>query len=74
MKKYVYSVSNFEFVDTIPFGMAWKQAKAKAAELHTMIYRQILKDEYTAPRYEVYTTACVFLYIEYVKPEMIKIF
>jgi hypothetical protein len=73
MKKFVYEVAGFEFVDTVPFGMEWKKAKAKAAELHAAVYRQTIKGEDDL-RYEVYTTAGVFIYVEYVKPEMVKIF
>ena len=73
MKKFVYEVAGFEFVDTVPFGTAWKEAKAKAAELHAAVYRQTIKGE-DESRYEVYTTAGVFIYVEYMKPEMVKIF
>lgn len=73
MKKFIYSIGAFEFVDTVPFGTAWREAKAKAAELHAAVYRQTIKGN-DESRYEVYTTAGVFLYVEYVKPEMVKIF
>ena len=73
MKKFVYEVAGFEFVDTVPFGTEWKKAKAKAAELHSAIYRQTIKGE-DELRYEVFTTANVFIYVEYVKPELVKVF
>lgn len=44
-KKFVYQVAGFEFVDSVAFGEAWKEAKAKAAELHTAIYRLVIKGE-----------------------------
>jgi hypothetical protein len=72
MKKFVYKVAGFEFVDTVPFGTAWEEAKVKAAELHSAIHRQTIKGEEL--RYEVYTTANVFIYVEYVKPELVKVF
>lgn len=44
-KKFVYQVAGFEFVDSVVFGKAWKEAKAKATELHTAVYRLVIKDE-----------------------------
>lgn len=42
MKKFIYQVMGYEFVDTTPFGVAWQEAKAKAFELHTAIYRLVV--------------------------------
>ena len=33
MKKFVYQVAGWEFVDTEAFGKAWKEAKAKTLPL-----------------------------------------
>lgn len=45
MKKFVYQVAGYEFTDTIAFGKAWQEAKAKAAELNTKIYRIVIKGD-----------------------------
>lgn len=59
MKKFVYQVDGFEFVDTVAFGEAWKEAKAKAAELHTAVYRLVIENEKV--REEVYVKSGFFL-------------
>ena len=43
MKKFVYQVKGYEFTDTVAFGKAWQDAKAKAAELNATIYRMVIK-------------------------------
>ncbi len=58
MKKFVYEVAGFEFEDTEAFGKAWKEAKAKAAELHAAIYRTVIKTE---ERHEVFVVGGCFL-------------
>ena len=59
MKKFVYQVEGFEFVDIEAFGKAWKEAKAKAAELHAAVYRLVIDGEKV--RQEVYVKAGCFL-------------
>ena len=44
MKKFVYQIAGFEYVGDKAFGNAWKQARAKATELHVGIYRLVIKD------------------------------
>ena len=55
MKKFVYQVAAWEFVDCVAFGQAWRDAKVKAAELGAPIYRLVIKGEDV--RQEVYMTA-----------------
>ena len=43
MKKFVYEVAGYEFVGETAWGEAWKQAKAKATELHAAIYRTVIE-------------------------------
>lgn len=59
MKKFVYQVAGFEFTDTVAFGEAWKEAKAKAVELHVPIYRLVIEDEKV--REEVFVKSGCFL-------------
>lgn len=59
MKKFVYQVDGFEFVDSVAFGEAWKEAKAEAAKLHAPIYRLAIEDGKV--REEVYVKAGCFL-------------
>ncbi len=59
MKKFVYQVAGWEFVDTVAFGEAWKEAKFKAAQLHQPIYRLVIEGEKV--REEVYVKAGCFL-------------
>ena len=42
MKKFVYQVAAWEFVDSVAFGQAWQDAKVKAAELGAPIYRLVI--------------------------------
>ena len=45
MKKFVYQVAGWEFVDTVAFGEAWREAKFKASQLHEPIYRLVINGE-----------------------------
>lgn len=71
-KKFVYQVAGFEFVDSIAFGEAWKEAKAKAAELHTAVYRLVIKGEQI--RQEVYYKGGCFNNIRFATDENVMIF
>lgn len=71
MKKFVYEVGSHEFVGQEAFGDAWQAAKAKAAELHTAIYRLVVKGE--SVRREVYLNAGCFLATELADPNSVKI-
>lgn len=72
MKTFVYDVGAFEYRDGVAFGDAWRQAKAKATELHLAIYREIILDGDTIRR-EVYLTCGAFIGIDYATPDAIKI-
>lgn len=72
MKIFVYDVGAFEYRDVVAFGDAWKQAKAKATELHLAIYRDVILDGDTIRR-EVYLTGGVFIGIDYATADNIKI-
>ena len=72
MKKFVYQVAGFEYVGFEAFGDAWKQARAKATELHAGIYRLVIKGEDI--RQEVYVNGGCFLSVVYAKPEDIHLF
>ena len=71
MKKFVYQVRSFEFVGYEAWGDAWKQAKAKAIELHAPMYRMIIKNGEI--RQEAYCNGEVFLRYDLTKPEDIKV-
>ena len=73
MKKFVYEVAGYEFVGETAWGEAWKQAKAKATELHAAIYRTVIEGE-KEPRHEVSCTAGLFLSTRYAKAEDVKLF
>ena len=60
---FIYQVKGFEYRDTEAFGQAWKEAKAKAAELHTGIFRTVIKKE--EERYEFFAKGGVFLNTRY---------
>jgi hypothetical protein len=72
MKKFVYQVKGFEFVDTNAFGTAWVQAKAKATELHCPIFRLVIKGDKV--RQEVYYNGGCFNSIEFMREDNVKIF
>jgi len=72
MKKFVYQVKGFEFVDTNAFGKAWQDAKAKAAELHCPIFRLVIKDGKV--RQEVYYNGGLFNSVEFMREDNVKIF
>lgn len=59
MKKFVYQVDGFEFVDTVAFGEAWREAKRQATELHSPIYRLVIENGKVQE--EVYVKAGCFL-------------
>ena len=72
MKKFVYQVAGFEWVDTEAFGTAWKQAKTKATELHAAVYRLVIKDENV--QQEVYYKGGCFNSIQFATADNVKIF
>ena len=71
-KKFVYQVAGFEWVDTEAFGTAWRQAKAKATELHAAVYRLIIKGEDV--RQEVFYKGGCFNSIKFATAENVKVF
>ena len=71
-KKFVYQVAGFEWEDAEAFGKAWRQAKAKATELHAAVYRLVIKGEDV--RQEVYYKGGCFNSIKFATPENVKIF
>lgn len=73
MKRFYYEVGAFQFSDTIPFGQAWKDAKAKAAELHAPIYRETVQDGDTI-RNEVYLNGGAFVSVDHADANSIKFF
>lgn len=72
MKKFIYQVSNYEFADTEAFGKAWKDAKTKAIELHTAIYRLVIDDENM--RQEVLYKGGVFNSVKFIREDNVEIF
>ena len=71
-KKFVYQVAGFEFVDSEAFGQAWREAKAKAAELHAPVYRLVIKNEDV--QQEVFYKAGCFNSIKFITADNVKIF
>lgn len=65
-KTFVYQVYNsgYEFRGDSAWGQAWKDAKAKAIELHTGIMRTVEQDG-KEPRHEYYAKGSVFLNIKF---------
>ena len=48
MKKFVYQVAGWEFVDTVAFGEAWREAKFRATQLRLVIQNgQVKQDVFT---------------------------
>lgn len=72
MKKFVYQVQGYEFTDTEAFGEAWREAKAKAWELHTAIYRLVIDGE--KMRQEAYVKGGCFLPVGLVTMKNIMLF
>ena len=72
MKKIVYQVDGFEFVDTVAFGEAWREAKRQATELHAPIYRLVIEDGKVQE--EVYVKAGCFLRSDLTRRENVMIF
>ena len=72
MKKFVYQVMSFEFVDSVAFGEAWKMAKAMAEKLHCPIFRITIKND--EEKMEVYYKAGCFNSIKFATKENVKIF
>lgn len=69
MKRFIYQVESFEFMDTEPFGIAWDEAKEKAKELHAPIYRTVVETQR-----QVFCTAGCFLGVNDARDSDIKIF
>ena len=74
MKKlFIYEVDNYEFSDTEAFGQAWKQAKEKAAALHTYISRFVVRNEDDIQQ-EFFCKGGCFLNAKHATPEKWEIF
>ena len=71
-KKFVYQVAGREFVDSEAFGQAWREAKAKAAELHAPVYRLVIKGEDV--QQEVFYKAGCFNSTRFATADNVKIF
>lgn len=71
-KKFVYQVAGFEFVDSVAFGKAWKEAKAKATELHTAVYRLVINGG--GVKQEVYYKGGCFNSIKFATNDNVMIF
>ena len=72
MKKFVYQVKGFEFVDSTAFGTAWAQAKAKATELHCPIYRLVIKGD--TVQQQVFYKGGLFNSIEFIREDNVEVF
>ena len=72
MKKFVYQVKGFEFVDSTAFGTAWEQAKTKAIELHCPIFRLVIEGE--SVKQQVFYKGGLFNSIEYMREDNVKVF
>lgn len=71
MKKFVYQVNEFEWVDIEAFGVAWEQAKAKATQLHTPIFRKVVKGDKV--KLQVYYKGGVFNSVEFMRDDNVKV-
>lgn len=72
MKKFVYQVAGWEFVDTVAFGEAWREAKFRATQLHMPIYRLVIKGEEV--KQEVFTKGGCFLSVTLAQIENVMMF
>ena len=73
-KLFIYDVAGTEFADSVAFGDAWKQAKAKAKAEHVAIYRTVIKGDNEDVRREVYYKGGVFNSIKYATADNVEIF
>lgn len=72
MKKFVYQVAGFEYVGYEAFGDAWKQARAKATELHTAVYRLVIQNGQV--KQDVFTRGGCFLPVTHAQSSCVMVF
>lgn len=72
MKKFVYQVAGYEFVDSIAFGEAWKEAKRVATVYNMPVYRLVIKGD--SVKQEVFTKGGCFLNVALATAENAAIF
>ena len=72
MKKFVYQVAGWEFVDTVAFGEAWREAKFRATQLHTAIYRLVIQNGQV--RQDVFTRGGCFLPVACAQSSRVMVF
>lgn len=73
-KRFYYMVQGgYEFFDGQCFGQAWKDAKAKASELHVAVFRRVEQDG-KDDRFEVYLKGGCFLPVGMVGEDRYHIF
>lgn len=72
MKKFVYQVVSYEYVGSEAFGDAWRQAKAKATELHAAVYRLVIQNGQT--RQDVFTRSGCFLPVACAQSSRVMVF
>jgi len=73
-KLFIYDVAGTEFTDSVAFGDAWKQAKAKAEAEHVAIYRTVIKGDNEDAYREVYYKGGCFNSIRFATADNVKIF
>lgn len=71
-KTFIYKVAGYEYRDTEAFGQAWREAKAKATELHCGIFREVERAG-AETRYEFYAGG-VFLNMKFYDDSKLAIF
>ena len=72
MKKFVYQVAGYEYVGSEAFGDAWRQAKTKATELHTAVYRLVIQNGQI--KQDVFTRGGCFLPVMCAQSSQVMVF
>jgi len=72
MKKFVYQVADYEYVGSEAFGDAWRQARAKATELHTAVYRLVIQNGQV--KQDVFTRGGCFLPVTCAQSSCVMVF
>jgi len=70
-RQFFYTVKGFEFHDGECFGQAWREAKAKAQELHVPVYRRVI-DKNGDESWEVFLKGGCFLPVKYATADNVE--
>lgn len=74
MKTFTYMVGEYKYEDIVAFGPAWRQAEAKAKELHVGIFRKVFNHTTKKTFHQFYAKGGAYLDMRFFHEDKLYIF